>query len=360
MYNLAGLDENLASSHCHVELSKAGITAFETKEPQSGEVASRVYGKLYFPSTGAMVSFHRYWYYWVVHLTVPLPVAIAVKLNSTWSAQARVDGYAGGREPSLGGVSSYHVDTGEALVALKYAMFEAFGEPMALPGPHAQLEQAPVSDEILSMLRLTKIWERSETVGDRMLLQALNLAESTCPSLTQQVLDELVAYYQRRLQILSRRRAYNKKCKDESEYHRALMDIEDTLSKWELIRRHSAYEEALPCQRRRLLRLRRELERHIQAQVNELRHTAATSDDDWRKRHSGFRVGLTLLWLSRIRRELKKSHLPQLDEARQILTAYKDYDREAVTRLPEDPGWNRYQGQLASRLHRANAYCYQG
>lgn len=360
MYNLAGLDENIASSHCHVELSKAGIAAFEMETAQSGEVASRVYGKLYFPAVGAIVTFNRYWYYWVVRLSLPLPYEAALALNSKWSAQARVEGYAGGKEPGAGGVSSYHVDTAEALAALKDALCGAFGETIHLPGPHPQIEQASVSDEILGLLRLSKTMERNENLADRLLIEAMNLAETSCPSLTQQVLDELVAYYQRRLQILSRRRAYNKKCKDESEYHRALMDTDDVLSKLELLRRHCQGKPALVSRRRQLLRLWRNIEKYLQAEVTEERHSAATAKEDWKQKLSAFRVGLNLLWLYRIRKGLKKAADSQLEEARQILLHFIDYDREAVTRLPEDPGWNRYQGQLASRLHRANAYCYQG
>ena len=360
MYNLCILDENTASTHCHVELSKAGITAFKMEEAQSGEVPSRVYGKLYFPAVGAIVTFNRYWYYWVVHLSLPLPYEAALALNSNWLDQARVDGYAGGKEPSAGGVNTYHVDTVEALAALKDALCKAFGETIHLPGPHPQIEQASVSDEILGLLRLSKTMERNENLADRLLIEAMNLAETSCPDLTEQVLDELVGYYLRRLQVLNRRRRYNKKCKDTSEYYRALMDTDDVLSKLELLRRHCQGKPALVSRRRQLLRLWRNIEKYLQAEVTEERHSAATAKEDWKQKLSAFRVGLNLLWLYRIRKGLKKAADSQLEEARQILLHFIDYDREAVTRLPEDPGWNRYQGQLASRLHRANAYCYQG
>lgn len=127
MENLAGVDAAEATAKCAMELVAAGIVPKMIDEGP-GEVKSRIGGSM--NVRGYEFTFRRAWVYWTVNVSPPIPCDIARKINDApyigdggkYSGQprrlgsvARVDGYAGGKEPDEGGVVGYLIDTQRGL-----------------------------------------------------------------------------------------------------------------------------------------------------------------------------------------------------------------------------------------------------
>ena len=128
LYNLAGVPTTVANMFVRVELARAVVPAFYVTPRRELEVKATVVGFLHFEN-GLMVSFTRGWAYWVVHLSSPVTQSDALDLNTIWSEEVRVDGYAGGTEPSEDGVTTYHVDTPAGLEAFVRFLARVNGSP---------------------------------------------------------------------------------------------------------------------------------------------------------------------------------------------------------------------------------------
>jgi hypothetical protein len=92
------------------ELEEAGI--YLKKEDHKGEVPYHIVGEL------KGFKFHRAWYYWVVHGSVPAHVAWKMYENPIGRRDVRVDGYAGNTEPDINRLqptNNYHIDSQEGL-----------------------------------------------------------------------------------------------------------------------------------------------------------------------------------------------------------------------------------------------------
>lgn len=113
MKNLAG--ETKADLHILKELSEAGIEIIEG-EKSRGEVPYTLTGKL------CDWNFNRAWYYWMAGSKGEgLPLEVATELHKAHGEEIRVNGYAGGIEPT-GPVRSYHIDSQEGLNTLAGAI----------------------------------------------------------------------------------------------------------------------------------------------------------------------------------------------------------------------------------------------
>lgn len=126
--NLAGVEAAVADKFVRVELARADVPAYRASKRFGGEVKATIAGFLHFRG-GPMVTFSRAWYYWVVRLSKPVSAKAARRLNLDWGKVIRVDGYAGGTEPSEGGVDVYHVDSQAGLNRLVQFLIELYGEP---------------------------------------------------------------------------------------------------------------------------------------------------------------------------------------------------------------------------------------
>ena len=126
MMNLAGKTPEFVRHVFGRELEKAGVPIF-SQPCSSGEVMQDIVGVMEFAG-GQRVTFRRAWYYVMVSATQKVPQAVAAKLNKKWSAEVRVEGYAGGKEADQD-VDSWHVDTQEGLNALATMFRENYGFP---------------------------------------------------------------------------------------------------------------------------------------------------------------------------------------------------------------------------------------
>ncbi len=126
MKNLAGVETAIADAALRIELAKAGIPVYRGEVIRSQEVPATMIGVITY-AAGVKATFSRGWYYWCVCISQPLPFQQAKQLNDQWGSKVRVDGYAGGKEPSQHGVSSYNIDSQEGLNALVSTLNETFG-----------------------------------------------------------------------------------------------------------------------------------------------------------------------------------------------------------------------------------------
>ncbi len=131
MINLAG-NEN-ANQFVKLELEEADVPIIITKFKKrfTPEVPSTMIGVLQFGDV--VITFTRAWYYWVVHLTSPLPYDTANPLNDIAGAEIRAEGFAGGTSIDKDGCDSYHVDSQNGLNTLVKVLKNYFGEPMKNP-----------------------------------------------------------------------------------------------------------------------------------------------------------------------------------------------------------------------------------
>jgi len=114
--NYAGANNNSeVDAALAAELEAAGIEVGHFNDNTQGEVKTKISGWL------APWRFERAWYYWVC-IGPAIPIHIAEELHRTHGTVVRTDGFSGGEFPSerggAFGVSCYHVDTLEGLIAL--------------------------------------------------------------------------------------------------------------------------------------------------------------------------------------------------------------------------------------------------
>ena len=127
MHNLVGISPEISRLQIRVELAQAGIPAFGVWPSVDSEVEAEILGVLLCPLGSA--EFTRASIYWIVALSEPLSYEAAQRLNQSWSKEVRVNGHAGGTEPSFEGVRAYHVDSQAGLDELVLALTEQWGTP---------------------------------------------------------------------------------------------------------------------------------------------------------------------------------------------------------------------------------------
>lgn len=389
MNNLAGLPHRVATDRCLVELVGAQIpVVMLTNAPENREVQSRAQGVLYYNPNGLSqtVTFCRAWYYWVVHFSSPMPKAFAYELNKTWERQVRVDGYAGGTEPSHSGVSCYHVDTQAGLNALVKALNDYYGQ-MNLAVPPNQntnewqgLMPASVEREVDSLLSLAEAYGIDKNPGngrgaaEALLLDAVHLAEK----------HQLASHFERAVSCLARLfdaeagyanhvRAIRKVQGDKDEWRRHQIDYLQNCLRFGILADYvSAKGLSIADLNSRVALLpvgtvlRQEyalLEQSLRAEIREeFQASKQGKRDESSKKYKLFRVGLTRLFLAKVCQAAGKKRIAAktMNSARAIVIASKNYDN-ATDRLPESAAWNRYDaGTLARKLHVASLYAYPG
>jgi hypothetical protein len=136
MHNLAGVPTHISNSQILVELAKAGVPAYNGEVARFGEVPTTIFGILQLYS-GQTVVFTRSWYYWSVHLLMPIPYNEACLLHEKWAETIRVDGFSGSMPPDKKGVFKYDVDTQEGLDTLVELIRRLFGKGSNLPAKQA-------------------------------------------------------------------------------------------------------------------------------------------------------------------------------------------------------------------------------
>ncbi len=125
MRNLAGAPLNEANEQVALELKAAGVRTLLQIEPPNREVKATIVGLL--GKRQCFFGFQRAWYYWVVKASKPFPLEKILKFNAQWGEEARIWGFAGGRdnetvkhdhmEGSFCCLQSWHIDTQQALEA---------------------------------------------------------------------------------------------------------------------------------------------------------------------------------------------------------------------------------------------------
>lgn len=389
MNNLAGLPQQVASDRCLVELISAQVPVIMlTNAPENKEVQSRAQGVLYYAFKGLSqtVTFSRAWYYWVVHFSFPMPKAFAEELNKTWASQVRVDGYAGGTEPSESGVSCYHVDTQAGLNALVKALNDHYGQiNLGVPPDQCMNEwrglmAASVEREVDSLLSLAEAYGIDKNPGnghgaaEALLLDAVHLAEK----------HQLASHFERAVSCLARLfdaeagyanriRAIRKTQGDKDEWRRHQIDYLQNCLRFGILADYvsvkglsiadlSSRVALLPVGKI----LRQEyalLEQSLRAEIREeIQESKQGKRDESSKKYKRFRVGLTRLFLAKVYQFAGKKRMAvkTMSSARAIVTAFKNYDN-VTERLPESAAWNRYEaGTLARKLHVASLYAYPG
>ena len=389
MNNLAGLPHRVATDRCLVELVEAQIpVVMLTNTPENREVQSRAQGVLHYglDSLSQTVTFCRAWYYWVVHFSSPMPTAFADELNKTWKHQVRVDGYAGGTEPSHSGVSCYHVDSQAGLNALVaglsgyYSTAEVGVPPDQCMNEWQALMPASVEREVDSLLSLAEAYGIDKNPGnghgaaEALLLDAVHLAEK----------HQLTSHFERAVSCLARLfdaeagyanhvRAIRKAQGDKDEWRRHQIDYLQNSLRFGILSDYvsdKGISIADLSNKAALLPagtiLRQEyalLEQSLRAEIREeIQASKQGKRDESSKKYKLFRVGLTRLFLAKVCQAAGKKRIAAktMNSARAIVIAFKTYDN-VTDRLPESAAWNRYEaGTLARKLHVASLYAYPG
>lgn len=389
MNNLAGMPHRVASDRCLVELVGAQIpVVMLTKAPENSEVQSRAQGVLYYAFKGLSqtVTFRRAWYYWVVHFSSPMPKAFADELNKTWERQVRVDGYAGGTEPSLSGVSCYHVDTQAGLNALVKALNDYYGQINLAVPPYDKTDEwlglvpASVEREVDSLLSLAEAYGIDKNPGnghgaaEALLLDAVHLAEKhQLTSHFERAVSCLARLFDAEASYANRVRAIRKAQGDKREWRRHQTDYLQNCLRFGILTDYvsdkgiriadlSSRASLLPAGKI----LRQEyalLEQSLRAEIREeIQASKESKRDESSKKYKLFRVGLTRLFLAKVCQAAGKRRIAAktMNSARAIVLAFKNYDN-VTERLPESAAWNRYEaGTLARELHVSSLYAYPG
>ncbi|MBP9091205.1 hypothetical protein KBI23_09260 [bacterium] len=389
MNNLAGMPQQVATDRCLVELIGAQIPVVMLKrQPENREVQSRAQGVLYYDFKGLSqtVTFRRAWYYWVVHFSSPMPKAFAEELNKTWYHQVRVDGYAGGTEPSDSGVSCYHVDTQAGLNGLVQALNDFYScAELGVPPDQCMNEwrglmPASVEREVDSLLSLAEAYGIDKNPGnghgaaEALLLDAVHFAEKhQLASHFERAVSCLARLFDSEVGYANRVRAIRRVQGDKDEWRRHQMDYLQNCLRFGILADYvsdkgisiadlSSKAALLPVG----TILRHEyalLEQSLRAEIREeIQESKQGKRDESSKKYKLFRVGLTRIFLAKVCHAAGKKRIAikTMNSAREIVTAFKTYDN-VTGRLPESAAWNRYEdGILARKLHLASLYAYPG
>jgi hypothetical protein len=104
--NLAGFE--FCDLYIETELKLAGVTINHAEQTRS-EVPYTIFGTL--NALGTVFTFHRAWYYWVVHGNVPLKIAQELYADEEGKKNVRVMGDCGCPAPVNPIISTYHIDS---------------------------------------------------------------------------------------------------------------------------------------------------------------------------------------------------------------------------------------------------------
>lgn len=380
MYNLAGIDSRVTSELCTVELSKAGVALMHDHHATNGEVQSHITGLLTYKDGEVSVEFRRLWYYWSVHLSRPLPQAVAEVLNKKWEQEIRVDGYAGGKSPDPRGVTVYHVDTQEGLNALVIALNEHFGaatipEPQPLRNYIGILPPMPAK-EVDNLLELAMAYgagsdSRNKGLVEEVLLTATSKAQAN--GLSAQIgiaISQLLAFLEKQRQFANRIRRSRAEQGDRKEWEHYQMDY---LNYWLRIKTLGAYcrkaKIAVPglvetlaslpnyaVWRKELAALKKALRQNIKE-----RHSQLTqASDESNRQFYNERICLNTLFLTKVAffQSLKRQSNKYMQQARAINENLRGGYR-LDNRFPEHPAWKRYpEGSLARALQATSLHSY--
>lgn len=128
MNDLKGIPTHVSNIMVRVELAKAGIPAFDGAVICGREtVLTTVVGVMAFAG-GMQVLFTRSCCHWSVDVVRALDSVQPRTLNERWCGTVPIGGTCGGADPTPKVVTSYHVDSQEALYGLVEVLREAFGD----------------------------------------------------------------------------------------------------------------------------------------------------------------------------------------------------------------------------------------
>lgn len=136
MENIAGWSADRSNPIVLEELVYAGIPVVQVEfmKGKMPEVPTTLIGLLHF-ADGTVVTFCRYWCYWVVRMNKKLPYNEAHELNTLMGGVVRVDGYSGGTNVSKDGCDNWSVNSQEGLVALARVLIHHFGKLATVDAP---------------------------------------------------------------------------------------------------------------------------------------------------------------------------------------------------------------------------------